>query len=101
MKDKLNKRKNIKYTPLSTSDNIHPELFASLLKWRNLKAKELNLPAYTILQQKALLGISNALPSNNTQLASIAYMGERSIEKYGIEILYLVEEYKNTKKSTF
>ena len=101
IKNKREKQPNIKHTRLTTADNIHPELFARLLKWRNLKAKELGLPAYTILQQKALLGISNILPSDSMQLASIAYIGQRSIDKYGTEILYLVDEYKKTKNSAF
>lgn len=78
-------------------DILHPALFESLRAWRASKAAELGLPAYTVLQQKALLGITNLLPDSTVRLLAIPYMGKKSVEKYGEELLRLVEEFRNRK----
>ncbi|NDW12774.1 helicase [Bacteroides sp. 214] len=75
-------------------DVIHPKLFSALIKWRNAEAAKLGLPVYTVLQQKAIIGISNLLPSTKIDLLRIPYMGKVGVEKYGEEILAIVYHYK-------
>lgn len=75
-------------------DILHPELFEALRVWRSAKAAELGLPAYTVLQQKALLGIANLLPDSTDLLLTIPYVGKKGVEKYGEELLALVREYR-------
>ena len=75
-------------------DVLHPALFETLRAWRASKAAELELPAYTVLQQKALLGIANLLPDTLDFLLTIPYLGKKSVEKYGEELLALVHDYR-------
>lgn len=75
------------------ADILHPELYRLLTKWRGEKARENKLPAYVIMQQKALLGISNLLPNTIDELKAIPYFGTKGIEKYGLEILGIVNKY--------
>lgn len=75
------------------TDVQHPELFRQLINWRYAKSKQLALPAYVILQQKALLGITNLLPDTPAQLRAIPYFGEKGFEKYGEELLAIVKDY--------
>lgn len=75
------------------SDILHPELFKHLVKWRYDKSREKLLPAYTILQQKALIGVANLLPTTKADLKVIPYLGDKSIENYGDELLALVAKY--------
>ena len=77
-----------------SSDVLHPELYNSIKRWRYELATEKGLPPYTILQQKALLGIVNTLPSNSRELLAIPGIGKKVIENYGSVLLELVEEYK-------
>lgn len=79
-------------------DILHPELFEALRSWRAAKAAELGLPAYTVLQQKALLGIANLLPDSPDFLLTIPYVGKKAVEKYGEELLELVADYRQTEK---
>ena len=44
------------------TDILHPELYRALSEWRTAKTREVNMPAYVIMQQKALMGIVNLLP---------------------------------------
>lgn len=87
--------KKSKPTELPT-DIIHPELFNQLKEWRGARAKELNIPAYCIIQQKALIGMSNLLPETAEALAAVPYFGKKSVENHGLEILKIITDYKKT-----
>lgn len=79
------------------SDVLHPELYSQLVAWRNAEASQLGLPVYTVIQQKAILGISNLLPSDKSMLVRIPYFGKKGVEKYGDVILEMVRSYRKEK----
>lgn len=79
------------------SDVLHPELYDRLVAWRNSEASRLGLPVYTIIQQKAILGISNLLPADKAMLVRIPYFGKKGVEKYGDIILEMVHGYRKEK----
>ena len=78
--------------PVST-DVLHPELYARLKQWRYELAVEKELPPYTILQQKALIGVCNTLPTNSKELLKIPGIGKKIIENYGETLLEIVSSY--------
>lgn len=63
------------------------------MEWRRSEATSRSVPAYVILQQKAILGISNLLPQDMQSLLRIPYFGKAGAEKYGERILEIVREY--------
>ncbi len=73
-------------------DILHPELYAQLRSWRNQKAQEQNVPAYIVLSQLALVGITNLLPLDKIQLSHISGVGKVTIERYCDDILQIVRE---------
>lgn len=75
------------------TDILHPELYRALSEWRTDKTREVNLPSYVIMQQKALMGIVNLLPDTPQALEAIPYFGAKGVEKYGLEILGIVRKY--------
>ena len=79
------------------SDVLHPELYDRLVAWRNSEAFRLGLPVYTVIQQKAILGISNLLPTDKAMLVRIPYFGKKGVEKYGDIILEMVYGYRKEK----
>lgn len=79
------------------SDVLHPELYDRLVAWRNSEASRLGLPVYTVIQQKAILGISNLLPADKAMLVRIPYFGKKGVEKYGDIILEMVHGYRREK----
>lgn len=79
------------------SDVLHPELYDRLVAWRNSEASRLGLPVYTVIQQKAILGISNLLPADKAMLVRIPYFGKKGVEKYGDIILGMVHGYRKEK----
>ena len=78
------------------SDILHPALYEKLIAWRNAEAAQLGLPVYTVIQQKAVLGISNLLPSDKDALVRIPYFGKKGVEKYGDIILEMVRAFIQT-----
>ena len=80
------------------TDIQHPELYRRLIEWRNKEALRLGLPVYTVIQQKAILGICAYLPADKAALLRIPYMGKTGVEKYGDALLELVKEYEEMKK---
>lgn len=75
------------------SDIAFPQLYEKLLAWRQQKARELSLPAYCILQQKALIGMVNYLPDSIAALSRIPYFGKTGLDKYGRELLDMIGQY--------
>ena len=72
---------------------IHSALFITVKNWRNNLAKETNVPVYIILPQKALIELVNALPSSAAELESIKGIGKMKVQRYGKEIIEMVDEY--------
>ncbi len=81
------------------ADISHPELYKKLILWRNAKALRLGMPVYTVIQQKAILGICNLLPTDKGDLSLVPYFGKKSVERYGDEVVRMVKEYVSEKES--
>ena len=75
------------------ADIQHLILFRRLRAWRNERADELGRPAYSVLPQKALIGIVNELPISGKELLRMPGIGKKSLAMFGKEILAIVQEY--------
>lgn len=78
----------------------HPELYARLKNWRNNKAVEEGLPVYMVLQVKSMKHIANRLPASTKGLKTISGLGKVKLEKYGAEIIQIVQDYCKEKNIT-
>lgn len=79
-------------------DILHPALYNALRLWRKEEAGRLGLPAYTVLHQKALIGVANLLPTGSKELLAIPGIGKKVIERYGVQLLELVDKYRFDQK---
>ena len=75
-------------------DILHPDLYQILRQWRKEEAASMNLPVYTVLHQKALLGIANTLPTNGRELLAIPGIGKKVAERYGAKLLEIVNDFR-------
>ena len=75
--------------PASLASN-NGDLESLLRRWRAAKAKELDTPVYMVLQQKALQAIVANRPTTPDQLRALPWIGDRTMERYGKEILDIV-----------
>lgn len=85
-------RKNKKDARFAVSQ--HPDLMRRLVKWRTDTAKEKQLPAFTILQQKSLIAIADEMPHDANELKRIDGIGPQKVANYGSELLQIVEDYR-------
>lgn len=75
------------------SDILYPVLYSQLIRWRTGEASRAKLPAYTILQQKGLIGIANLLPVSTDELIKIPYCGKKLVENHGLAIIEMVRKF--------
>lgn len=66
------------------------DLMERLKVWRWQKSKDLGLPPYTVLQQKALIAIATAWPQTLDALKRLPGIGPKTVENYGKEIIEIV-----------
>lgn len=72
----------------------HPVLFANLNAWRAKTAAAQKVPAYVVLQQKALMAVCEHLPETSEELLALPYVGKATVEKYGEDLLEMVALYR-------
>lgn len=76
------------------SEIQNAKLYEMLYRWRSKKAQEDKVPVYMILQNKALIGIANIVPENIHTLGLIPYLGDKTLSKYGEDIMEIIHQYK-------
>jgi ATP-dependent DNA helicase RecQ len=75
-----------KAPPLALDDEAG-ERFAALKAWRAEVAREHNLPAYVVFQDRTLAEMARTQPQSLDELAQISGVGAKKLEAYGSEIL--------------
>lgn len=82
---------------ITSNDIRYPDLYNAIRRWRSELANEMGVPAYTILQQQALIAISNICPKNKETLQLIKGIGKVTLQKYGDDILNMTTDNSLTK----
>lgn len=77
----------------ASADIQNPDVYDLLIRWRNLKAAEMKVPAYVVFGNKTLLAISNELPRDFDDLLMIPGIGAKKRAEYGREILEIISDY--------
>jgi ribonuclease D len=73
-------------------DSIEMEIYDALSEWRNHKANEENLAPFIIARNSWLKQIIKLRPSSIKQLYGIKDFGERRVNKYGKEIIAIINK---------
>lgn len=77
------------------SDMKHAELYAQLKQWRDQVCEENSLPIYMLANSNSLIEICTYLPLSKEHLILLSGFGKLKVDKYGDEIIDLVERYCN------
>ena len=92
---------NLKPTPVkvakiaSGADEPNEKIIALLKKWRNQKAEESGVPEYMIFPLKTIHALAALTPGQAVDLRLIPGLGKRRTEKFGDEILGLMNAFWN------
>jgi translin len=73
-------------------DSIEQELYKELDEWRSQKANEENLAPFIIAHNAFLKQIIKLRPKTMRELNGVKGFGERRINKYGREILFIINK---------
>ena len=90
-------RRAVKFISVASNDpradylGLHPGLEEALVQWRKEKAEQQKVPSYHILHQRVLLAIADNAPLSEMDLLDIPGFGPHLLERYGKEILDLVQ----------
>jgi ATP-dependent DNA helicase RecQ len=71
-----------------------PQLFALLREWRNEAARREKMPAYIILHDAAIEDLCRKRPTTYDELLHVSGIGERKAERYGEEILGVLDAFR-------
>lgn len=93
--------KNKKVLLLVKEDDviIDKELLNILKNWRRERANKEKIKPYIIFSDSSLIDIVNRLPKNKEELLELRGVGEKKLEKYGSEIIELLDEYNKKSMS--
>src|SRR3954470_8357028 len=73
-----------------TSSPGQTQLLNMLRAWRSETARKRNVPAYVVLHDATLEGIAASHPTTLSQLRGISGIGDKKLERYGAELIELV-----------
>lgn len=86
---------NEKLNIIGQPSTVELMIYNKLKKWREEKARKSNSPVYIILQNSHLMSMARHLPRNLEDLENINGVGKPEIEKFGREILTILENILN------
>src|SRR3954470_19251006 len=76
--------------PNAASSPGQTQLLNALRAWRSETARKRNVPAYVVLHDATLEGIAASHPTTLSQLRGISGIGDKKLERYGAELIELV-----------
>ena len=72
------------------STAIDSELYRKLKIWRRNRASLEGIKPYIIFSDSSLIDICNSMPKTKEELINLRGVGEKKIEKYGEDILHII-----------
>ncbi|MBT8198022.1 MAG: HRDC domain-containing protein, partial [Acidimicrobiia bacterium] len=82
----------IKQLMSASGDEPAPELVEALKAWRLQTARDRNVPAYIVFNDKTLEEIARIRPTTERELLSVTGIGATKLETYGDDILALISD---------
>ena len=83
------KRKAAMAVEIAETD-ADPALVETLREWRLEEARKKRWPAYTVLQNRALVAVAAGRPANRDELLAIPGVGPATVKRYGAALLRIV-----------
>lgn len=85
-------RKQWKKEALEEMSYRQQELFEELSQWRKDTAQEIGKPAFVVFTDATLIEIAAESPDTLTELGTIRGIGQAKLERYGKEVLQIIQQ---------
>jgi ATP-dependent DNA helicase RecQ len=76
-----------------------PDLREYLRQWRSRVASEENVPAFVVMHDTSLTEICRKRPASLAEIRGVSGFGERKTERYGEQILDVLERYRSGERA--
>ena len=87
---KANRKRKAALAAEIAEADADPELVETLREWRLEEARKKRWPAYTVLQNRALIAVAATRPANDDQLLAIPGIGPTTVKRFGAALLRIV-----------
>ncbi len=77
--------------PTRSMKEPNPDIFSALKNWRREQARDDGVPAYVIFTDRTLAELASVRPRSVSELQNIGGIGPTKIERYGDQILAMIE----------
>ena len=84
------RRGDLAGAPAGHSEAVNANLLGALRAWRSELARKRGVPAYVVLHDATIDGIAAARPTTPDALRDIPGIGDKKLERYGRDLLALV-----------
>ncbi len=81
----------LRLEPEKLLDKRQLEVYDTLRRWRNERAKEVGKPAYVMFTNDMAVTITQKMPKTLTELEQVRGMGEGRLKEFGEELLGVIE----------
>jgi superfamily II DNA helicase RecQ len=95
-KNQTSKLKTVGQSISGSSEN--PRLYETIREWRLRMAKKRGVPAFRIFTNQVLDNLARDLPTTNDEMLMVHGVGPYFVQRYGREIIRMVEEYQQSIK---
>jgi ATP-dependent DNA helicase RecQ len=86
--------------PSVVAADFDPELREYLRQWRSAAAKQENVAAFVVMHDTSLAEICRKQPASLAEIRGISGFGERKTDRYGQQILHVLERFRNGERAS-
>ena len=83
----------VKRPASSRSDST--DVLNHIMAWRRMQAEQQHIAPFMVLNQKTISAIVDYMPTNMAELLAVPGIGRAKAEKYGTELLNLLDEFRS------
>ena len=97
-KRKTKKKDRQSLPSIDTLTTPHPELYNRIKMWRDETAADLEVTPYVVITLRAIIELTNYLPTDSVSLLKIKGIGPAKVQKHGADLIEIVESFCREKK---
>lgn len=99
-KKKTKKTERQSLPSIDTLTTPYPELYNRIKMWRDVTAAELEVTPYVVITLRAIIELTNYLPTDSLSLLKIKGIGKTKVQKHGAAIIEIIENFCRENKIT-
>ena len=97
-KKKTKKKSSQSLPSIDTLTTPYPELYNRIKMWRDETAADLEVTPYVVITLRAIIELTNYLPTDSLSLLQIKGIGSAKVQKHGADLVEIIESFCREKK---